>query len=111
MPSFHIAPDIFLEFLVDNGKKVLYDGLLVEMLYAAKTGLDNGISTWWSERDTCVVSDVLQYYDQDRSSTLVLVLSPGGVMLTPPSSYERREPDDIWVAWLIFFHNAVVVGK
>ena len=96
MPCFHLDPDSFLHSLVKRKKKVLYDGLLVQELYNATQGENNGISTWYAERDRCVLSDVLRYYGQDSSTTLVLALSPSGVLLTPPSSSERTEPGDIW---------------
>ena len=96
MPCFHLDPDSFLHSLVKRKKKVLYDGLLVQELYAATQGQDNGITTWYAERDTCVLSDVLRYYGQDSSTTLVLVLSPSGELMTPPSSFERRDVADIW---------------
>ena len=96
MPCFHLDPDRFLHSLVQRGKKVLHDGLLVGELYAARTGQDNGIYTWSARRDTCVLSDVLRHYSQDSSTTLVVVLSPSGVVLHPPSSSDRREPCDIW---------------
>ena len=96
MPCFHIDPDRWLASLVSRRTKVLYDGLLVQELYEARHGLDNGISTWCARRDRCVVSDVLQYYKLDVSTSLVLVLSPDGVVLEPPSGTERKEPGDIW---------------
>ena len=96
MPCFHLDPDSFLEYLVNWNTKVLYDGLLVQELFAATQGQDNGISTWYAERHRCVLSDVLRYYGQDSPTTLVLVLSPFGELMTPPSSFERRDVADIW---------------
>ena len=93
-PCFHISPDRFLDCI--RRTKVLHDGLLVEMLHSARAGVSNGIQTWSAERNSCVLHDVLRYYDKRGSSTLCLVLSPSGVSLVPPSSYERREPEDIF---------------
>ena len=96
MPCFHIDPDRLLASLVKRGKMALYDGLMVQELYEASYGRDNGIATWFAERDSCVLSDVLQYYNLDNSTTLVLVLSPRGILLEPPTGTERKQPGDIW---------------
>jgi len=95
MPCFHLDPDRFLQSIMQRFNKTLYDIPLLQELHGARQGLDNGITTWNAERETCVLKDVLQYYGQSSSSTLVLVLSPSGVLLTPTSLAERRETDDI----------------
>ena len=94
VPCFHISPNKFLK--ATRHKKILHDGLLVEMLHHATAGVSNGIQTWSAERGSCVLQDVLRYYDKPGSSTLCLVLSPTGVVLVPSSSRERREPGDIF---------------
>ena len=96
MPCFHIDPDRLISSLVKRGQMALYDGLMVQELYEARHGRKNGIETWSAQRDSCVLSDVLQYYNLDISTTLVLVLSPGGILLEPPSGTERKQPGDIW---------------
>ena len=90
--------DAFLHSLTQSGRKVLSDGNFVESLYAATVGVENGISTWFAKPGECTVTDVLRYYDQDNSNTMVLVLSPSGTILNPPSSYDRTEPSNIWVS-------------
>ena len=95
-PCFHISPDTFLDFMVSCRTKVLHDRLLVQMLHRARAGEVNGIETWYAKRNSCVLRDVLHHYDEPGASSLCLVLSPSGVALQPPTSCERREPDDIF---------------
>ena len=95
-PCFHISPDTFLDFMVSCRTKVLHDRLLVQMLHKARAGEVNGIETWYAKRNSCVLRDVLHHYDEPGASSLCLVLSPSGVALQPPTSCERREPDDIF---------------
>lgn len=96
-PCFHISPNPFLDFMSDRRTKVLHDSLFVAMLHAARCGAFNGIETWYADRRSCVLSDVVRYYrDPSKSSTLCLVLSPSGVPLQPAASFSRRDPKDIF---------------
>ena len=98
MPCFHLDPEAFLQSLAQSRKKALFDGRFVEALYAATIGEHNGITTWFANPGECTVSDILRWYDQDNPNTLVLVLTPSGTVLDPPSSYDRTEPSNIWVS-------------
>ena len=84
-------PDAFMKRMSQLGTKVLYDGLLVQQLHAARQGNYNGIRTWNSSGNS-ILRDVLEWYEQDLATTLVLVLSPKGVVLEPPTEFERRSP-------------------
>ena len=94
-PCFHIEPDSFLNSLAIQGKKVLHDAAMVEQLYLAQRYY-NGISLWSTPEDSCAVEDFLEYYGLNLASTLILVLSPLGVPLQPPSGYARRQPHNIY---------------
>ena len=98
MPCFHLDLGAFLHSLTQSAKKVLFEGRLVEALYAATIGEHNGITTWFANPGECTVSDILRWCDQDNPNTLVLVLTPSGTVLEPPSSYDRTEPSNIWVS-------------
>ena len=95
-PCFQIEPNQYLKHLAMEQKNVLYDGSMVEHLVQARRGYPNGISTWDAKQGSCVVTDVLQYHNLNDSSTLVLVLSPRGVLLEIPCTFERADPQDIW---------------
>ena len=97
-PCFHLDPEAFLQSLTQSRKNVLFDGRFVEALYAATIGEHNGITTWFANPGECTVSDILRWCDQDNPNTLVLVLTPSGTVLEPPSSYDRTEPSNIWVS-------------
>ena len=97
-PCFHISPNPFLNFMCARGTKVLHDRLFVAMLHGARCGSFNGIETWYADRRSCVLSDVVRHYrDPSQSSTLCLVLSPSGVPLQPAASSSRRNPKDIFL--------------
>ena len=96
VPCFHLDPDAFLYNLTTSGKRVLFDGRLVEMLYASNWE-NNGITTWFAHPWRCGVNDIVDYYGGDNRNTLVLVLTHSGIVLRPPSSYERTETSNIWV--------------
>ena len=98
IPCFHLDPEPFLQSLTQSRKKVLFDGRLVEALYAATIGELNGITTWFANPGECTVSEILRWCDQDDPNTLVLVLTPSGTVLDPPSCYDRAEPSNIWVS-------------
>ena len=97
-PCFHISPNPFLNTMCARGTKVLHDRLLVEMLHGATCGSFNGIETWYADRRSCVLSDVVRHYrDPSQSSALCLVLSPSGVPLQPAASSSRRDLNNIFL--------------
>ena len=96
-PCFHIEPEGFLQSLMIQKKKVLHDGLLVEQLFWAQRGYDNGISTWYHAGLSSALLETLKFYGADKPRTLVLVLSPEGVPLKNDTAHLRLQPDDIWV--------------
>ena len=95
IPCFHLDPEPFLYNLTTSGKRVLFDGRLVEMLYASNWE-NNGITTWFADPGQSL-GDILGFYGHDNRNTLVLVLTHSGIVLRPPSSYERTETSNIWV--------------
>ena len=95
MPCFHLDPDKWTQNLAQRKTNVLHDGLLVKEIWSAAKGHANGITVWHANRGTCVMTDLLEWFCQDLSTTLVVVLSPNGVLLTPRAC-ERRKPCQIY---------------
>ena len=93
---FHIDPSSYVAYLAETQRKVLHDSLLVEEVCRAQKGEKNGITLWNQRATPGAIADILKHYGAHNPHSLVLVLSPGGTLLTRDTSYARSSPHDIW---------------
>ena len=91
-----IDPSHYLPYLAYWNRKILHDALLVEELYRAAKGENNGITLWRQDATPTAIADILKYYGAQNPQGLVLVLSPSGIPLTRDPSNTRDQLADIW---------------
>ena len=92
IPCFHLDPKRWSKHLADNNRKCLVDETLKNALAA---GVPEAGITQWQDRGPDVVFNVLEHYGYNNKNTLVLRLSPEGILLSSEKLC-RRHPHDIF---------------
>ena len=96
---FSVDPEQYLRYLNRTQRRVLYDESLVRHLELARRSggsCENGIDTWYTGGDRCIVSDVIRYYGEDLNTTLVLVISSSGTPLGDRSTWARTDSESVY---------------
>ena len=92
IPCFHLDPKKWSKHLADANRKCLVDETLKNALAA---GMPEAGITQWQDRGPDVVFNVLEHYGYHNKNTLVLRLSPEGILLSSEKLC-RRQPHDIF---------------
>ena len=93
---FDIVPEKFTKYLSSRGTQVLENNSLVRQVATAYLK-DNGINLWSLRSDYNVLRSVLQYYNNDDSSTVVVYLDPAGMRLDVLQKSDPLKPIDFHI--------------